>query len=89
MLTEPREAPPRSSSYTLPAGRPGAIDLTTLYEGDPTPLRTAGIYAVEGDVLRYSVAPPGRDRPADFTSTRGDGRTVVVLRRVSLLPRGR
>jgi hypothetical protein len=84
MLLEPREAPPRSSTYTLPAGEPGRIDLTTVYEGDPTPLRTQGVYTVRGDVLRYSVAAPGRPRPTDFTSARGDGRTVVVLKRFAL-----
>jgi hypothetical protein len=83
MLTEPREAPPRSSAYTLPAGQPGRIDLTTIYAGNPAPLRTAGIYAVEGDLLRYSVAAPGRPRPADFTTQPGDGRTVVVLWRTA------
>jgi hypothetical protein len=83
MLTEPREAPPRSSTYTLPAGQPGRIDLTTIYEGNPVPLRTAGIYAVQGDVLRYSIAAPGRPRPADLTTQPGDARTVVVLRRTS------
>ena len=87
MLTEPREAPPRSSTYTLAAGQPGRIDLTTAYEGDPTRLRTEGIYSRQDDALRYSVAAPGRPRPADFTSERGDGRTVVVLRRAALLPR--
>jgi hypothetical protein len=87
MLTEPREAPPRSSTYTIPAGQPGRIDLTTVYQGDPTRLRTAGVYSVRGDVLRYSVAAPGRARPADFSSTRGDGRTVVVLRRAAPAPR--
>jgi hypothetical protein len=81
MLLEPREAPPRSSTYTLPGGEPGRIDLTTVYEGDPTRLRTQGIYTVRGDVLRYSVAAPGRPRPSDFTSAQGDGRTVVVLKR--------
>ena len=81
MLTEPREALPRSSVYTLAAGQPARIDLTTAYEGDPVRLRTAGIYSLRGDVLRYSVAAPGRPRPTDFTTRRGDGRTVVVLRR--------
>lgn len=81
MLLEPREAPPRSSTYTLAAGEPGRINLTTVYEGDPTPLHTEGIYTVRGDVLRYSVAAPGRPRPTDFTSAPGGGRTVVVLKR--------
>jgi hypothetical protein len=83
MLSEPREALLRSSTYTLGPGQPGRIDLTTVYEGDPTRLRTTGVYSVRGDTLQYSVAGPGRPRPADFTTQPGDGRTVVVLRRAA------
>jgi hypothetical protein len=88
MLSEPREALPRSSTYAVAAGQPGRLDLTTVYQGDPTRLHTTGIYSVGGDVLRYSVAPPGRPRPADFTTAAGDGRTVVELRRAAPIARG-
>ncbi len=81
MLDEPREAPRRTSTYTAEAGQPGRLDMTTLVEGNPAPLHTAGIYSLSGDELRYSVAAPGRPRPSGFTTARGDGRTAVVLRR--------
>jgi hypothetical protein len=87
MLNEPREALPRSSTYALAAGQPGRIDLTTVYLGGPTRLHTTGNYSVRGDMLRYSVAPSGRPRPADFTTEPGDGLTVVELRRAALAPR--
>ncbi len=57
--------------------------MTTLVEGSPAPLHTAGIYSLSGDKLRYCVAAPGRPRPSSFTTERGDGRTVVVLHRAS------
>src|SRR4051812_29627697 len=85
MLAEPREAPARSSTFTLTAGNPRLIDLTTISQDQPTPLHTLGIYSLDGDVLCYCVAPPGRPRPAEFATKKGDGHTLVVLKRV---PRG-
>jgi uncharacterized protein (TIGR03067 family) len=37
-----------------------------------------GIYRLEGGTLQTCFAAPGRDRPADFSSTTGDGRTFTV-----------
>ena len=37
-----------------------------------------GIYELDGKLLRLSLAAAGRERPNDFSSTLGDGRTVVV-----------
>jgi uncharacterized protein (TIGR03067 family) len=87
MLTEPREALPRSSTYTLAAGQPARIDLTTVYQGDPTRLHTKGIYWLRDDVLTYCVAAPDRPRPAAFATAQGDGHTLVVLKRVAPEPR--
>ena len=84
MLTEPREALPRSSTYTLTAARPALIDLTTVSQDNPTRLHTRGIYSLQGDVLTYCVAGPGGPRPAEFATTKGDGRTLVVLKRSPL-----
>ena len=81
MLNEPREALPRSSTYTLTASQPARIDLTTVYQGDPTRLETKGIYSLGGDVLTYCVAAPGRPRPTEFATAKGDGHTLVVLKR--------
>jgi hypothetical protein len=84
MLTEPREALPRSSTYTLTAARPALIDLTTVSQDNSTPLYTSGIYLLQGDVLRYCIAAPGRPRPTEFTTTKGDGYTLVVLKRIAV-----
>ena len=84
MLTEPREALPRSSTYTLTAARPALIDLTTVSQDSPTRLYTKGIYLLQGDVLRYCIAAPGRPRPTEFATTKGDGYTLVVLKRIAV-----
>jgi uncharacterized protein (TIGR03067 family) len=84
MLSEPREALPRSSTYTLTAGQPALIDLTTLSQDNPAALYTGGIYSLQGDVLRYCVAAPGRPRPSEFATTKGDGYTLVVLKRIAM-----
>jgi uncharacterized protein (TIGR03067 family) len=40
-----------------------------------------GIYAFEGDLLKICVAAPGKLRPTQFQSDRGDGRTFTIWRR--------
>jgi uncharacterized protein (TIGR03067 family) len=71
MLAEPREALPKSSTYTLTAARPAQIDLTTAYQNDPTRLHTRGIYSLRGNVLTYCIAVPGGPRPAEFATKKG------------------
>ena len=83
MLTEPREALPRSSTYTLTATRPALIDVTTVQQDHPTRLHTKGICSLQGDVLTYCIAAPGRPRPAALASAKGDGNTLVVLKRTA------
>ena len=81
MLTEPREALTRSSTYRLTVGRPTLIDLKTVIQDNPMPLHTKGICSLHDDVLVYCVAAPGLPRPTEFTTTKGDGGTLVVLKR--------
>jgi uncharacterized protein (TIGR03067 family) len=83
MLKEPREALAKSSTYLLTAARPMRIDLTTVSADKATRLHTKGICSLEGDVLTYCIAPPGRPRPAAFATTKADGQTLVVLKRVA------
>jgi len=40
-----------------------------------------GIYEVNGDMFRSCFGKPGAERPTDFTSRPGDGRTLSVWRR--------
>lgn len=42
-----------------------------------------GIYEVSGKMLHLSLAGAGRERPRDFSSNAGDGRTVVVWKKIS------
>ena len=83
MLTESRVVHTRTSTFKLAAAQPRLIDLTTIDQGNPTPVHTTGIYELDGDVLTYCVAPPGHSRPAEFATKSGDGFTLVVLKRVS------
>jgi hypothetical protein len=84
MLVEPREASSRTSTFRV-AG-PGQLDLTTVYKGpgSRSHLDTKAIYTLEQDILTYCIAPPGRPRPAELATTKGDGFTLVVLKRVAL-----
>ena len=45
------------------------------------PLFTKVIYAIEGDQMTYCVAPPGKPRPSGFVTKKGDGYTLVSLKR--------
>lgn len=45
------------------------------------PLFTKAIYAIEGDRMTYCVAPPGKPRPSGFVTKKGDGYTLVSLKR--------
>lgn len=56
---------------------PVAIDLYNTAGSNAGKLQY-GIYELAGKLLRLSIAAPGRERPADFSSTQGDGRTVVT-----------
>lgn len=41
-----------------------------------------GIYELNGDTLRDCMAPPGRERPTDFTTPPGSGHILMVYKRV-------
>jgi hypothetical protein len=82
MLSEPREALSRTSTFKVARGnRPVAIDLTTVYEGDLNPLYTKAILELNAVNLRYCIAAPGLPRPATFATKHGDGHKSVWLKR--------
>jgi uncharacterized protein (TIGR03067 family) len=59
---------------------PGAIDYVNLH-GSNKGKSQKGIYELSGDVLKFCVAAPGAERPSEFESVRGDGRTLTVWKR--------
>ena len=50
--------------------------------GKSTLLRCiAGIYELDGDTVRFCLAPADKDRPTDFTAKEGSGRMLSVWKR--------
>ncbi|MCI0681000.1 MAG: hypothetical protein L0Y71_02755 [Gemmataceae bacterium] len=86
MLTEPREARIKLSTFTISLATPRHVDLTTVFENKDEPIHTRAIFEIVGDKLRYCVAPPGRPRPTEFATYPGDGLTLVVLKRAAHRP---
>src|SRR4051794_4713413 len=82
MLSEPREAQERSSTFRLTAAQPRQIHLTTQFAGNPQPVFTRGIYLLRGKELTYCVGAPGRSRPDAFRTVPGDKQTLVSLKRI-------
>lgn len=70
------------AKYTVDrSGMPAAIDIHDK-SGMHARKIQRGIYEVTGKTLRISIAGVGRERPRDFSSNPGDGRTVVVWARI-------
>jgi uncharacterized protein (TIGR03067 family) len=63
-----------------PSTSPASIDYLNLH-GPTKGKRQAGIYRFDGDVLTVCTAAPGAPRPGEFTSVRGDGRSLTVWKR--------
>jgi uncharacterized protein (TIGR03067 family) len=64
-----------------PAKSPKTIDYMNLF-GANKDKSQQGIYEIVGDDLKFCVAPPGKSRPAEFASTRGDGRSFTTWKRL-------
>ena len=63
-----------------PSKKPKTIDYLML-DGFTKGKKQLGIYEVEGDTFKACFAKPGAERPKDFTSEPGDGRTTSVWKR--------
>jgi RNA polymerase sigma factor (sigma-70 family) len=66
--------------------KPKTLDVRSVLPGNGTNL---GIYQLDGDTLTWcmskamtpEVAETSKDRPTDFSTTSGDGRTLMVYKR--------
>jgi uncharacterized protein (TIGR03067 family) len=63
-----------------PSKKPKTIDYQ-MTDGFSKGKKQLGIYELEGDTLKSAFGKPDAERPADFTSKPGDGRTVSVWKR--------
>jgi uncharacterized protein (TIGR03067 family) len=64
-----------------PSKKPKRIDYTII-DGGPKGKTQLGIYELDGDTVKLCIAWPGMDRPVDFRTQEGDGRTLDVWKRV-------
>lgn len=72
------------SKITLdPSKNPKAIDYQ-MTEGFPKGNKQLGIYEINGDTFKSSFGKPGGERPKDFSSKAGDGKTVSVWKRAKV-----
>jgi len=60
--------------------KPKTIDYSVV-EGPAAGQTLLGIYEINGDTAKFSYSVPGNERPSDFTTAGGDGRTSSVWRR--------
>ena len=63
-----------------PSKSPKTIDYE-MTEGFTKGKRQLGIYEVDGDSFKSCFGKPGAERPTDFASKPGDGRTSSVWKR--------
>jgi len=63
-----------------PTKKPKTIDYE-MTDGSSKGQKQLGIYEVEGDSFKSCFGKPGAERPTDFTSKPGDGRTLSVWKR--------
>jgi uncharacterized protein (TIGR03067 family) len=71
------------STYTLdPSKSPKEIDYDVL-EGEFRGQKQQGIYAIEGNTVRFCFASPGQPRPTDFTAPAGSGRSFSAWQKIS------
>ena len=63
-----------------PSKKPKTIDYQMI-DGPTKGKKQLGIYEVTGDTAKFCFGSPGAERPTDFTSKPGDGRTVSEWKR--------
>jgi len=72
------------AKFTLdPAKTPKTIDYEMT--GGPTEgKKQLGIYEFDGEQVRFCFGSPGKERPTEFKTGAGDGRTLSVWKRVKV-----
>jgi uncharacterized protein (TIGR03067 family) len=69
------------AKFTIdPTKKPKTIDYMVL-EGLTKGKKQLGIYELDGDTVKFCFAVPDKERPKDFTSPEGSGRTLSVWRK--------
>ena len=69
------------AKFTLdPSKKPKTIDYQ-MTEGFTKGKTQLGIYELDGDTVKFCFGSPGAERPTDFTSKLGDGRTLSIWKR--------
>lgn len=69
------------AKFTIdPTRIPKTIDYQ-MTQGFTKGKRQLGIYELEGDTFKSCIGRAGGERPSDFTSKPGDGRTLSVWKR--------
>jgi len=69
------------AKYTIDdTKKPKAIDYDVT-EGVTKGQKQLGIYEIGQDTVRFCFSIPGKDRPTDFTTAQGSGRTLSVWKR--------
>ena len=69
------------TKFTLdPSKKPKCIDYQ-ITGGANAGKTQLGIYELDGDTVKFCFSTPGKDRPTDFTTQAGDGRTSSVWKR--------
>jgi uncharacterized protein (TIGR03067 family) len=71
----------RGTSEIDPTKKPKTVDLTVT-EGEGKGQTALGLYEFEDDTRKVCLAPAGKDRPSEFSSTAGTGHILAVLKRV-------
>ena len=64
-----------------PAKKPAEIDATDTEGPYKKGKTTLGIYKLEGDQFTVCFAPPGKDRPKEFTTKSGTGELLHIWKK--------
>jgi len=69
------------AKFTIdPSKKPKTMDYLIL-EGLTKGKKQLGIYKIDGDIVKFCFATPGKDRPTDFTAKEGSGHTLSVWKK--------